>query len=115
MLLIATFLVFLATSVHGQYQLIYRDGVKLCSQWIAITGGQVSLSYVRNQECAGQVGIEQSGAHVRLCCQRLATSTASSVFPRECGKQQYQPSKARIVGGVHAHPNSWVDAKCKNL
>ncbi|CAF1049774.1 unnamed protein product [Adineta ricciae] len=107
MLLIATFLVFLAASVHGQYQLIYRDGAKLCSEWILITGGQVSLSYINNQECAGQVGLEQRGMQVRLCCQGIATTTASSVFPRQCGKQQYQPSTARIVGGVHAHPNSW--------
>jgi len=87
--------------------LIYRDSGKLCSQWIAINGGQISLSYTQNSECSGQVGIEQSGMNIRLCCQAMAATTSSSVFPRECGKQQYQPSKARIVGGVHAHPNSW--------
>ncbi|CAF0909839.1 unnamed protein product [Adineta steineri] len=108
MLLVTALLVVLATSAFGQHQLNVRDNGKLCSQWIAITGGQVSLSYTHHQECATQVGIEQSGMNVRLCCQAVATTTSSSVFPRECGKQKYQPSSAhRIVGGVHAHPNSW--------
>ncbi|CAF3835614.1 unnamed protein product [Adineta steineri] len=108
MLLVTALLVVLATSAFGQHQLNVRDNGKLCSQWIAITGGQVSLSYAQNQECATQVGIEQSGMNVRLCCQAVATTTSSSVFPRECGKQKYQPSSAhRIVGGVQAHPNSW--------
>ncbi|UJR24648.1 hypothetical protein I4U23_006022 [Adineta vaga] len=105
MLLVATFLVFLATSAYGQHQLTIRDNGKLCSQWIAISGGQIS--YMPNRECAGQVGLEQNGMTIRICCPAMATTTASSVFPRECGKQQYQPSKARIVGGIHAHPNSW--------
>ncbi|CAF2818015.1 unnamed protein product [Rotaria sp. Silwood2] len=109
MLLVAAILVVFATSAYGQHQLIIRENGKLCSEWIAITGGQISLSYTHNQECAGQVGIEQNSAlmQVRLCCQALPTTTASSIFPRECGKQQYQPIKGRIVGGTHAHPNSW--------
>jgi len=107
MLLVAAFLVVFVTSAYGQLQLTIRDNGKLCSQWITTTGGQVSLSYKPNNECAGQVGIEQNGMLVRLCCQAMGTTTSSPIFPRECGKQQYQPLKQRIVGGVHAHPNSW--------
>jgi len=107
MLLVAVLLVVLATSAYGQHQLTIRDNGKLCSQWIMISGGQISLSYLNNNECASQVGIEQDNMRVRLCCQAIATTTSSSILPRECGKQQYQPSKARIVGGAHAHPNSW--------
>jgi len=44
---------------------------------------------------------------VRICCQAMATTTSSPIFPRECGKQKYQPARARIVGGIHAQPNSW--------
>ena len=108
MLLAAAVLIIFATSTYGQYQLTIPDNGKLCSQWIMITGGQISLSYTHNAECAGQVGLEQNNMQVRLCCQAMATTTSSSEFPRECGKQKFQPSQDRIVGGVHAHPNSWV-------
>lgn len=108
MLLIVSALLVLASCAYGQHSLTIRDNGKLCSQWIPTNGGQVSLSYFNNAECASQVGIEQMGAQVRLCCQAVATTTSSSNFPRECGKQKYQPSKQRIVGGVHATPNSWV-------
>jgi len=108
MLLVAALLVVLGTSVYGQHQLTIRDNGKLCSQWIATNGGQISLSYISNQECAGQVAIEQTTGRVRLCCPAIATTTSSSIFPRECGKQKFQPSKARIVGGVQANANSWV-------
>ncbi|CAF3648410.1 unnamed protein product [Rotaria socialis] len=107
MLLVATFLVVFAASTYGQHQLTIRDNGKLCSSWIPVTGGQMSFSYTPNQECAGQVGIEQSNNQARLCCQAMATTTSSSIFPNECGKQKFQPSKQRIVGGVHAVPNSW--------
>jgi hypothetical protein len=108
MLFVAALFVTLAISAYGQHQLTIRDNGKLCSPWIMVTGSQVSFSYTHNPECAGQVGIEQNNMQARLCCQAMATTTSSSVFPRECGKQKYQPSKERIVGGVHAHPNSWV-------
>lgn len=108
MLSVAALLLVFATSVFGQYQLTIRDDGKLCSQWISTNGGEVSLSYHSNPECVSQVAIEQTTGYLRLCCQAMATTTASSVFPRECGKQKYQPSKQRIVGGVHAVANSWV-------
>jgi hypothetical protein len=113
MLLVTALLVVLATSAYGQLQLTIRDNGKLCSEWITLGVGQVSLSYTPNQECAGQVGLEQFSTVVRLCCQAMATTTSSSIFPRECGKQQYQPSKARIVEGVEAYPNSWVREESK--
>lgn len=115
MLFVATILVVLATSAFGQYQLTIRDNGKLCSQWISTTGGSISLSYYNNAECASQVGLEQETYRVRLCCQAMATTTSSSVFPRECGKQKFQPSKARIVGGVHAQANSWVHFSLKTI
>jgi hypothetical protein len=107
MLLVAALLVVLGTSVYGQHLLTIRDNGKLCSQWISASG-QTSLSYIHNQECAGQVAIEQTTGRVRLCCKAIATSTSSSILPRECGKQKFQPSKTRIVGGVQANANSWV-------
>jgi hypothetical protein len=107
MLLVAALLVVLGTSVYGQHLLTIRDNGKLCSQWVSASG-QTSFSYIHNEECAGQVAIEQVSGRVRLCCPAIATTTSSSIFPRECGKQKYQPSKQRIVGGVQAHPNSWV-------
>ena len=112
MLSVAALLVVFATSAFGQYQLTIRDNGKLCSQWISFNSGSVSLSYTPNSECAGEVGIEQTSTQLRLCCQAMATTTSSSTFPRECGKQKYQPSKQRIVGGVQAHPNSWVREIC---
>ena len=108
MLLVAAVLIVLATGTFGQYQLTIRDSGKLCSQWIWTNGGSISLSYYNNDECVSQVGLEQVTGYVRLCCSAMGTTTSSSTFPRECGKQKYQPSKARIVGGVHAVPNSWV-------
>ena len=108
MLLVAAFLVVFATSTYGQHQLTIRDNGKLCSPWIAVSGGQISFLYTSNQECAGKVHIEQNKNQARLCCQAMATTTSSSIFPRECGKQKFQPSQQRIVGGVHATPNSWV-------
>jgi len=113
MLLITVLFVVLATSAYGQHQLTIRDNGKLCSPWITISGGEVSFSYTPNQECVGQVGFEQVSMQVRLCCQAMATTTSSPIFPRECGKQKYQPSKARIVGGVYANPNSWVRKESK--
>lgn len=107
MLLVTALLVVFATGTFGQYYLTTREGDKLCSQWISTTGGSISLSYYNNDECIGQVGLVQELYRVRLCCTAMATTTSSSSFPRECGKQKYQPSKARIVGGVHAVANSW--------
>jgi hypothetical protein len=110
MLLITLVIAVLTTTIYGQnaYVLNIRDNGKLCSQLIPVNGGQISLSVVPNAECAGAMQFEMvNSANGRVCCPVLPTTTASSVFPRECGKQQYQPSKERIVGGVHARPNSW--------
>jgi len=107
MLFIAVLLITSAASAYGQHQLTIPVNGKLCSPWIFITGGQLSLSYAPNPQCTGQVGFEQSGMQIRLCCHGTATTTPSTVFPLECGKQHYQPSRDRIVGGVHARPNSW--------
>jgi secreted trypsin-like serine protease len=107
MLLVPILLVVLATSAYGQHQLTIRENGKLCTTWIATTTGQFSLSYTPNSECAGQVGLEQIVNYARICCQAMATTTSSTTFPRECGKQKFQPAKTRIVGGTHAQPNSW--------
>jgi secreted trypsin-like serine protease len=107
MLSIVALLVVLVASTYGQHELTIRENGKLCSPWILVTGGQISLSYYPNQECADDVGLEQTGMQVRLCCRATETTTSSSIFPRECGKQKFQPSKARIVGGVEANRNSW--------
>lgn len=108
MLLVVALLFFLGTGAYGQYQLNIRESGKLCTQWISLTSGSISLTYTNNPECASPVALEQEPTRVRICCQALATTTSSSNFPRECGKQKFQPSRARIVGGVHAAPNSWV-------
>ena len=110
MLLVTALLVVFVTSTYGQHELTILENGKLCSQWITISSGQVSLSYIPNSACTSQVGIEQKSNQVRLCCntQTLPSTTSSPDFPRECGKQKYQPSRDRIVGGVQARPNSWV-------
>ena len=108
MLPVVTLLVVLSTSAYGQYQLTNRDNGKLCTEWVLLTSNEQSFTYRPNPECAGPVGFEQISSYVRLCCQAMATTTSSSIFPSECGKQKFQPSMARIVGGVHAYPNSWV-------
>jgi len=105
MLLIAALLL-VVTSAYGQYQLNIRDNGKLCTQWIGLTGS-VSLSYTPSAECTSGINVEQISNAVRLCCSALPTTTSSSNFPSDCGKQKFQPSKARIVGGVQAVPNSW--------
>ncbi|CAF1611955.1 unnamed protein product [Rotaria magnacalcarata] len=37
----------------------------------------------------------------------MPLTTPSANFPRECGRQKYQPHKTRIIGGFHANANSW--------
>ncbi len=54
------------------------------------------------------MNLEKRNGESRLCCQGMPLTTPSSNFPKECGKQQYQPLKQRIVGGVQATANSWV-------
>jgi hypothetical protein len=114
MLLVAALLVILATSAYVQYQLTIPDNGKLCSQWIILEGDETSFSYTPNRQCTGPVEMDEyNDVIVRLCCPTMATTTLSPIFPGECGKQKYQPSKARIIGGVHANPNSWVREKSK--
>lgn len=109
MLLYVAFLAIIA-SAFGQLQLSFRDNGKLCTSWIAYGTGELSLTYTHNQECSGNVGLEWSSTYtyLRLCCPAVPATTASSVFPRECGRQQYQPAIGRIVGGTEARANSWV-------
>lgn len=108
MLLVATLLVVLSASAYGQYQLTFRDNGKLCTEWVMLVSEEQSFTYRPNSECAGPVGFEQISNYVRLCCQAMATTTSSSIFPTDCGKQKFQPARTRIVGGVQANANSWV-------
>lgn len=111
MLLFAVTIILLASTLHGQnvYQLNIRDNGKLCTQPISAVNGQISIQFIPNPECAGNVTLDWVGSsQARACCPALPPTTTSSIFPRECGKQQYEPSKERIVGGAHARPNSWV-------
>ncbi len=85
-----------------------RDNGKICSQWVRPVNGGFSFSYAQQQECISAVGIEQANGQARLCCQGMPLTTSSTNFPRECGKQQYQPFRPRIIGGLHAQRNSWV-------
>ncbi|UJR17575.1 hypothetical protein I4U23_004471 [Adineta vaga] len=89
------------------YILNIRDNGKICTEWIKPVNGQFSVSYTPQQECTSAVGFEQANGQARLCCQGMAVTTAPSNFPKECGKQHYQPFRQRIIGGLHAQANSW--------
>lgn len=84
-----------------------RDNGKICSQWMTIQPG-ASVSLTQNRECTGAVAFENLNGKSRLCCQGMPLTTASTNFPRECGRQKFQPHKNRIIGGFHANANSWV-------
>ncbi|CAF1220301.1 unnamed protein product [Rotaria sordida] len=103
MLLVATLLIVLGTSVYGQIQITIRTNGKLCSEWIVRTGSEMELQYTANEECGGDVAAEVLDAIVRICCPAKATTT----FPQECGKQKYNPLRQGIVGGTEAQRNSW--------
>jgi len=106
--LAALFMLLSLGGVSAQtYALNIRDGTKICTQWVKPVGGQFSLSYSQQKECTTAVAFEQANGEARLCCQGMALTTPSANFPRECGKQQYKPLGQRIIGGNHAHPNSW--------
>jgi len=105
--LVALFLL-LSNGVSGQsYVLNIRDNGKICTQWISPVNGQFSLSYTQQPECISAVFFEQANGQARICCQGMPVTTGSTNFPRECGKQQYQPLRQRIIGGLHAQANSW--------
>jgi len=50
---------------------------------------------------------DQANGQARLCCQGMPATTIPSNFPRECGKQHYEPLRTRIIGGLTARSNSW--------
>ncbi|CAF1523761.1 unnamed protein product, partial [Adineta ricciae] len=89
------------------YTLHIRDNGKICSQWISPVNGKFSISYKQQQECISAIQFEQANGQARLCCQGMPVTTPSTNFPKECGKQQYQPLRQRIIGGFHANANSW--------
>jgi len=102
------FFVCLSSVVTSQSQVLnIRDNGKICSQWITVQPG-TSVSYIPNPECDSSVEFEEQNGKDRLCCQGIPLTTPSSNFPRECGRQKYQPHKNRIVGGFLANKNSWV-------
>lgn len=111
LLLLHTFvaLTLFFNSVSSQpYTLHIRDNGKICSQWISPVNGQFSISYAPQQECISPVKFEQANGQARICCEGMPLTTPSTNFPRECGKQQYQPLRQRIIMGAHANANSWV-------
>lgn len=99
----------LLSGVSSQtYTLNIRDGTKICTQWIAPVNGQFSASYSTQQECTSAAFWEQANGMARICCQGMASTTSSTSFPKECGKQKYAPLQQRIIGGNIANANSWV-------
>jgi len=105
--LTALFLLLCGGVTSQTYTLNIRDNGKICTQWIKPVNGQFSLSYTPSQECTSAVALEQANGQARICCQGMPVTTSSTNFPKECGKQNYQPLKARIIGGLIANPNSW--------
>ncbi len=85
-----------------------RDNGKICTKWVSPVNGQFQLSYQQQPECVTAVAFEQLNGQGRLCCQGMATTTSATNFPKQCGKQHYEPLKARIIGGLIARANSWV-------
>ncbi|CAF0894857.1 unnamed protein product [Adineta steineri] len=102
-------LLLLSDSVSSQaLTLNIRDNGKICSQWIKPgANGQFSVSYAQQPECISAVAFEQANGQARLCCKGMPLTTPPANFPKECGKQLYQPLRQRIIGGLIAHPNSW--------
>jgi secreted trypsin-like serine protease len=84
-----------------------RDNGKICTKWVSPVNGQFQLSYQQQPECVTAVAFEQLNGQGRLCCQGMATTTSATNFPKQCGKQHYEPLKARIIGGLIARANSW--------
>jgi len=89
------------------FELTLRDNGKICSPWVYIGNSVSSFSYYSNPECISNVEVERKNGEVRLCCKGMSLTTPSTNFPKECGKQKYQPLGQRIVGGTLANPNSW--------
>lgn len=90
------------------YPLNIRDKDKICTAWFNLQAG-ASISYTQNRECVTGVSWERNANNqTRLCCTGMPLTTPSTNFPKDCGRQQYQPHKQRIVGGHHATANSWV-------
>ena len=109
---IAAVLLVLGNGASAQtYSLNIRDNGKICTQWISPVNGQFSLSYSQQPECISAVAFEQANGQARLCCQGMPLTTPSSNFPKECGKQLYQPLRTRIIGGLTAQANSWVSVQ----
>lgn len=104
------FLFFFAVSTAQgiTFTLTLRDNEKICSTWVYIGNGGFSYSYYNHRECTSAMSLEQRNGEARLCCTGLPVTTPSTNFPKECGKQKYQPLKQRIIGGSHATANSWV-------
>jgi secreted trypsin-like serine protease len=105
--LVALFLFFSGSVSSQKYTLNIRDNTKICTEWVKPVNGQFSLSYSYQQECTSAVFFEQANGQARLCCQGMPVTTPSADFPKECGKQKYEPLKQRIIGGLHARANSW--------
>ena len=105
---LAAFFLLLGCASAQTYKINIRDGSKICTQWIAPVNGQFSATYTHQPECTGSLFWEQANGQARICCQGMATTTSSSSFPKECGKQKYAPLKTRIIGGNVANANSWV-------
>jgi hypothetical protein len=109
---IAAVLLLWGSSASGQtYSLNIRDNGKICTQWVPPVNGQFSISYTQQAECTTNPAFEQANGQARLCCQGMALTTPSSTFPKECGKQQYEPLRTRIIGGLTAQANSWVSIR----
>lgn len=108
MLLVPVLLATLAIAIRGQPRLAVHEHGKMCSRWMTRSSAQDLRSSHGNNECAGQAAIERRGFHARVCCPASAVTRSEDDFPTECGKQQYEPHRKRIVGGSEARPNSWV-------
>ena len=84
-----------------------REYDKLCSPWTNVEHDSISPSSYDQRECSSPLEVEQNDGQTRFCCPARPVGN----FPTECGKQLYQPLIQRIVGGMHAIPNSWVSAE----
>ena len=105
----AIFFLICDKGIFGQtYSLNIRVGDKICTQWISPVGGSFSISYSPQQECTTNPAFEQANGQARLCCTGLPLTTIAPNFPKECGKQLYQPLRPRIILGNQANANSWV-------
>lgn len=100
----------LAALVSGQ-ALNVIEADKLCTQWILVTGSDITAN-IDTTPCSAPINYELqnlSGRYiVRFCCPSQSRPEPEvGPAPVGCGRQAAKPLRTRVVGGQEAAPHSW--------